>query len=67
MISDIAFFASYSNVLLTIFEPKNFSEETTGPIWMKLGMNNLFSKTSNIIEAFFDFLPQSRVTGARRG
>ena len=40
-----------------IFEPKNCSEETTGPIWMKLGINNLFSKTRNIIEEFFDIPP----------
>ena len=50
-------------MLLTIFEPKNCSEETTGPNWIKFGMNDLNTISSNIIEAFFDIPPPSRVTG----
>ena len=50
-------------MLLPIFEPKTRSEETTGPNWMKLGMDNLNGNTNNIIEGFFDIPPPSRDMG----
>ena len=54
-------------MLLPIFEPKNCSEETTRPNWMKLGMVNLYGNTNNIIEAIFDFPPLSRDMRPLRG
>ena len=54
-------------MLLPIFEPKNCSEETTRPNWMKLGTDNLYGKTNNIIEAIFGFPPLSRDMGPLRG
>ena len=54
-------------MLLTIFEPKNCSEETTGPNGMKFGMNDHNTISSNIIEAFFDIPTPSRVMGPPSG
>ena len=56
--------SSYLYLLLPIFEPKTRSEETTGPNWIKLGIDNLYGNTNNIIEAFFNIPPPSQDMGA---